>query len=119
MRELIKDTQVCVEAKYSAMNVQWSMEIAGKKYGSCLLVDSNKFANAGKMLERVIRAVLMQVEGIINGVMALRAGKWEMKQVEKNGIAEMKAVCSLCGVPNKQYTPPYCPHCGAKMEVGE
>lgn len=26
-----------------------------------------------------------------------------------------KAVCARCGNPNKRYTPPYCPHCGAKM----
>lgn len=26
-----------------------------------------------------------------------------------------KAICAYCGQPNKLYTPPYCPHCGAKM----
>ena len=36
--------------------------------------------------------------------------------VECNGVAEIKSVCSLCGNPNKQYKPPYCPHCGAKMD---
>lgn len=38
--------------------------------------------------------------------------EWVMKDVS----GEMKAVCTHCGKPNKQYTPPYCPHCGAKME---
>lgn len=28
-----------------------------------------------------------------------------------------KAVCTNCGKPNKQYTPPYCPHCGAIMDL--
>ena len=42
-------------------------------------------------------------------------GKWIDKLIESNGVAEVKSVCSLCGVPNKQYKPPYCPHCGAKM----
>ncbi len=27
-----------------------------------------------------------------------------------------KTWCSLCGKSNKQYKPPYCPHCGAKMD---
>ena len=30
-----------------------------------------------------------------------------------------KAVCTNCGKPNKQYTPPYCPHCGAIMDLRE
>lgn len=38
--------------------------------------------------------------------------KWIMKDVS----GEIKAVCTHCGKPNKQYQPPYCPHCGAKME---
>lgn len=38
--------------------------------------------------------------------------KWIMKDVS----GEIKAVCTHCGKPNKQYTPPYCPHCGAKMD---
>lgn len=29
-----------------------------------------------------------------------------------------KTWCSLCGESNKQYKPPYCPHCGAKMDKG-
>ena len=36
--------------------------------------------------------------------------------VECNGVAEIKSVCSLCGNPNKQYKPHYCPDCGAKMD---
>ena len=43
-------------------------------------------------------------------------GEWIDKLVECNGVAEIKSVCSLCGNPNKQYKPPYCPHCGAKMD---
>ena len=38
--------------------------------------------------------------------------EWEIKLVS----GKAKAVCSRCGMPNKKYTPPYCPHCGAKME---
>lgn len=29
-----------------------------------------------------------------------------------------KTRCSKCGASNKQYKPPFCPHCGAKMEGG-
>jgi hypothetical protein len=27
-----------------------------------------------------------------------------------------KTWCSKCDASNKQYKPPYCPHCGAKMD---
>lgn len=27
-----------------------------------------------------------------------------------------KTWCSLCHASNKQYKPPFCPHCGAKMD---
>jgi hypothetical protein len=27
-----------------------------------------------------------------------------------------KTWCSRCDASNKQYKPPYCPHCGAKMD---
>lgn len=45
--------------------------------------------------------------------------KWEMRRVYVNGCegsGEEKAFCSHCNKSNKQYTPPYCPHCGAKMD---
>ena len=29
---------------------------------------------------------------------------------------EGKTWCSVCGASNKQYKPPFCPHCGAKMD---
>lgn len=38
-------------------------------------------------------------------------GKW----IDRDG----KTWCSLCGASNKQYKPPFCPHCGAKMKVGD
>jgi len=28
-----------------------------------------------------------------------------------------KTYCSECSAYNKQYKPPYCPHCGAKMDL--
>ena len=53
---------------------------------------------------------------IENGVTVQKKGKWVWKDFPKaDGTVERKAVCSLCDVPNKQYTPPYCPHCGADM----
>lgn len=47
----------------------------------------------------------------------VRHGRWEMRPT---GMAtdtgpEYKAYCTVCNEPNKQYQPPYCPHCGAKM----
>lgn len=47
-------------------------------------------------------------------------GRWEMRPT---GMAtdtgpEYKAYCTVCNEPNKQYQPPFCPHCGAKMGGG-
>ena len=53
---------------------------------------------------------------IANGAVIRQKGEWVWKLFPKDdGTVERKAVCSLCGEPNKQYTPPYCPHCGADM----
>ena len=48
-------------------------------------------------------------------------GRWEMRPT---GMAtdtgpEYKAYCTVCNKPNKQYQPPFCPHCGAKMDGGD
>lgn len=43
-------------------------------------------------------------------------GKWIDEIVENHGVADVKSVCSECGKPNKRYKPPYCPHCGVKMD---
>jgi hypothetical protein len=43
-------------------------------------------------------------------VAEVRHGRWE----DRDG----KTWCSLCQASNKQYKPPYCPHCGAKMDKG-
>ena len=45
-------------------------------------------------------------------------GRWEMRPT---GMAtdtgpEYKAYCTVCNEPNKQYQPPFCPHCGAMMD---
>ena len=48
-------------------------------------------------------------------------GRWEMRptgMVTDTG-PEYKAYCTVCNEPNKQYQPPFCPHCGAKMDGGE
>lgn len=48
-------------------------------------------------------------------------GRWEMKQTGRRtdtGV-EYKAYCTACNEPNKQYQPPFCPHCGAKMDGGD
>ena len=47
-------------------------------------------------------------------------GRWEMRPT---GMAtdtgpEYKAYCTVCNEPNKQYQPPFCPHCGAIMDGG-
>lgn len=48
-------------------------------------------------------------------------GRWEMRptgMVTDTG-PEYKAYCTVCNKPNKQYQPPFCPHCGAKMDGGD
>ena len=40
----------------------------------------------------------------------VRHGRW----IDRDG----KTWCSLCDMSNKAYKPPYCPHCGAKMDGG-
>lgn len=47
--------------------------------------------------------------------------RWEMKPEDTTpGIYHVKkAFCTNCGKPNKQYRPPFCPHCGAKMDEEE
>lgn len=47
-------------------------------------------------------------------------GRWEMRQTGRRtdtGV-EYKAYCTACNEPNKQYQPPFCPHCGAIMDGG-
>ena len=48
-------------------------------------------------------------------------GRWEMRPtgMETDTGPEYKAYCTVCNKPNKQYQPPYCPHCGAMMGVGD
>jgi hypothetical protein len=41
---------------------------------------------------------------------AAQHGRWEKR--------DGKTWCSLCGASNKAYEPPYCPHCGVKMDGG-
>lgn len=45
-------------------------------------------------------------------------GRWEMRPtgMYTDTGPEYKAYCTVCNEPNKQYQPPYCPHCGAKMD---
>ena len=47
-------------------------------------------------------------------------GRWEMRptgMATDTGL-EYKAYCTVCNEPNKQYQPPFCPNCGAKMDGG-
>lgn len=47
-------------------------------------------------------------------------GRWEMRPtgMATDSGPEYKAYCTVCNEPNKQYQPPFCPHCGAKMDGG-
>ena len=68
-----------------------------------------------------IESVLEYVENLpAADVAPVVHGWWEMRPT---GMAtdtgpEYKAYCTVCNEPNKQYQPPFCPHCGAKMDGG-
>ena len=67
---------------------------------------------AAKVLREVSDAPAADVAPVMHG-------RWEMRPT---GMAtdtgpEYKAYCTVCNKPNKQYQPPYCPHCGAKMDL--
>lgn len=84
-------------------------------------IDKDVLVSDLKAANESDRMVYMGVFDIINeqpiaDVKEVRYGRWERRLAEKNGIAEMKSVCSECGKPNKRYAPPYCPHCGARMD---
>lgn len=93
-------------------------------------MSKRKYIDYGKLLEERHRLGLDEMSRIskVNAfnhfidtlplaeVEEVRHGKWERRIVEENGVAEMKSVCSECGKTNKRYEPPYCPHCGAKMD---
>lgn len=88
-----------------------SAEIAKKE-----LADSNlipRYAESCKPItDRIIDSLTAaDVAPVVHG-------RWEMRPT---GMAtdtgpEYKAYCTVCNEPNKQYQPPYCPHCGAKMD---
>lgn len=68
---------------------------------------------AAKVLREVSDAPAADVAQVVHG-------RWEMRPT---GMAtdtgpEYKAYCTVCNEPNKQYQPPFCPHCGAKMDGG-
>ena len=74
-------------------------------------------ADGFDLLEDVIREVDAQTAADVAPVVH---GRWEMRPT---GMAadtgpEYKAYCTVCNEPNKQYQPPFCPHCGAKMDGG-
>ena len=93
-------------------------------------MSKKKYIDYGKLLEERYRLGLDEISRIskvnafnhfidtipIADVEEVQHGKWERRIVEENGVAEMKSVCSECGKTNKRYEPPYCPHCGAKMD---
>lgn len=81
--------------------------------------------NGTPYMKRIVKATVdLAIEAISDDVPTADVApiihaKWEMGRVYVNGCegsGEEKAFCSHCNKSNKQYTPPYCPHCGAKMD---
>lgn len=57
------------------------------------------------------RFILHLNDSLTADVAEVNHGEW----VDRDG----KTWCSLCDASNKQYKPPYCPCCGAKMDGGK
>ncbi len=87
------------------------VSILRAKANMAVLMDAAPyFEEAAQMLEKLPAA---DVAPVVHG-------RWEMRPT---GMAtdtgpEYKAYCTVCNEPNKQYQPPFCPHCGAKMDGG-
>ena len=85
------------------------VSILRAKANMAVLMDAAPyFEKAAQMLEELPAA---DVAPVVHG-------RWEMRPT---GMAtdtgpEYKAYCTICNEPNKQYQPPFCPHCGAKMD---
>lgn len=69
------------------------------------------------MEEEIKKRVLTEKTNrqILENYVPVVHAKW-MKHYIKIGNFDWKYKCSICGEFNKQYSPPYCPHCGAKMD---
>lgn len=60
------------------------------------------------ILEGLDRATRRVNDAPAADVVPVVHGAW----VDRDG----KSWCNVCHASNKQYKPPYCPHCGAKMD---
>lgn len=59
--------------------------------------------------------------GDVDSVMPVTVGAETLARLFAHGkwnLHDGKTWCSVCGKSNKAYNPPYCPHCGAKMDGG-
>ena len=81
----------------------------GYVYGS----DREKYDAWDEIIDALENAQAADVAPVVHG-------RWEMRptgMVTDTG-PKYKAYCTVCNEPNKQYQPPFCPHCGAKMDGG-
>lgn len=69
------------------------------------LIDDGRYVIPAKAVKTVIdKAPTADVAPVVHG-------EW----IDRDG----KTWCSNCDASNKQYKPPYCPHCGARMDGGK
>lgn len=102
---MLNDKEKLIELMEEARNI-----CRGRNYDDCKLCSG--YGNGLPCIDHLIADHLIE-----NDVTVQKKGEWKWEYIVAHGVAEKKAVCSLCGVPNKQYKPPYCPHCGAKMDA--
>ncbi len=117
MAEYIERTEELVLAMNAgARAIENTRRYHGAVYSKNVFLDDSQeisYLQAAKVLREVSDAPAADVAPVAYG-------RWEMrptKMVTDTG-PEYKAYCTVCNEPNKQYQPPFCPHCGAKMDGG-
>lgn len=111
MAELI-ERQAAIKAAEHAYN-EWNLAMAA--------ADGQRQINRVFKMQELCKAVISVFENVhAADVAPVVHGRWEMRPtvMATDTGPEYKAYCTVCNEPNKQYQPPYCPHCGAKMDGG-
>lgn len=89
-----------MEKKYISIDQLWGCE-------TCFWMGSNGKCRSDCDAVESYRPAYSKFE--FADVVPVVHGRW----IDRDG----KTWCSVCDVSNKQYKPPYCPHCGAKMDL--
>lgn len=85
-------------------------------YAAAKLLDEVPTINPETLpIVQELRAKLAECEPVVHAHWIDEKPAWEMVDGWPKQIPQKKR-CSRCEKTNKNYAPPYCPHCGAKMD---